>query len=182
MRIVQDVQNLNTLLKSQSSGLGGAFVIFDHMGESTGFTCLDLASGFLQLKTDVVDCHLTTFRDANEKLWKYVRCRFELKTVPSVFPNYVGCCLMLVKRFYVREWLNDILVPSRTVAKSWGLLCKMFGCARTDRLSVILQNYQFCVPEVEWLGTTIDSTGSLSGPNQDRRRHSTIEVEDGGGR
>ena len=46
--------------------------------------------GFLQLEIHEDDQHLTAFRDADEKLYEYVRCGFGLKTVPSAFANYVG--------------------------------------------------------------------------------------------
>ena len=79
VRVVQDFRGLNALLKGQSGGLGNLPTIFDEMGGSNCFTCLDLASGFLQLTIRESDRHLTAFRVAEGKLWEYVRCGFGLK-------------------------------------------------------------------------------------------------------
>ena len=90
VRVVQDFRGLNALLKAQSGGLGDLLTIYDEMDQSAYFSCLDLASGFLQLTLHEVDRHLTAFRDAEGKLWEYVRYGFGLKTVPSAFANNVG--------------------------------------------------------------------------------------------
>ena len=82
VRVVQDSRGLNALLKAQSAGLGDLLTIYDKMDQSAYFSCLDLASGFLQLTIHEADRHLTAFRDAEGKLWEYVRCGFGLKTVP----------------------------------------------------------------------------------------------------
>ena len=122
VRVVQDFRGLNALLKSQSGGLGDITTIMDEMGHATCFTCLDLASGFLQLKIRKEDRHLTAFRDAEGKLWQYVRCGFGLKTVPAAFASYVGGQLMPVKLKGARNWLDDIIVPTETVEGQFRLL------------------------------------------------------------
>ena len=61
VRVVQDFRGLNALLKEQSGGLGNLTTIFDEMGGSNCFTCLDVASGFLKLTTRESDRHLTAF-------------------------------------------------------------------------------------------------------------------------
>ena len=66
VKVVQDFRGLNALLKAQS---GGLLTIYDEMDQSAYFSCLDLASGFLQLTLHEVDRHLTAFRDAEGKLW-----------------------------------------------------------------------------------------------------------------
>ena len=88
--MIQDFQGLNALLKVQRGGLGDLLTIYDEMDQSAYFSCLDLVSGFLQLTIHEADRHLTAFRDAEGKLWEYVRCGFGLKMVPSAFTNYVG--------------------------------------------------------------------------------------------
>ena len=79
VRVVQDFRGLNALLKGQSGELGNLPTIFDEMGESNCCTCLDIASGFLQLTIRESNRHLTAFRDAERKLWEFVRCGFRLR-------------------------------------------------------------------------------------------------------
>lgn len=76
VRVVQDFRGLNIVIKEQSGGLGNLPAIFDGIGGSNCFTCLDLASGLLQLTIRESDRHLTSFHDAKG-------CGFGLKTVPS---------------------------------------------------------------------------------------------------
>ena len=98
VRVVQDFRGLNALLKAQSGGLGDLLTIYDEMDQSAYFSCLYLALRFLQLTIYKADRHLTAFRDAEGKLWEYVRCGFGLKTVPSAFANYVRGSIMGVKK------------------------------------------------------------------------------------
>ena len=153
VRVIQDFRGLNALLKTQSGGLGDILTIHDEMGGSTCFTCLDLASGFLQLTIHEADRHLTAFRDAEGKLWEYVRCGFSLKTVPSAFANYVGGSIMEVNKEGVRNWLVDIIIPTKTVVEQLDLLRKTFECLRQKKLSVNLPKPEFCFAVVEWLST-----------------------------
>ena len=68
------------LLKAQSGGRGDLLTIYDEMDQSAYFSCLDLVSGFLQLTIHEADRHLTAFRNAEGKLWEYVRCGFGFQT------------------------------------------------------------------------------------------------------
>ena len=113
MRVVQDFRGINALLKSQSGGLGDLQQSMDEMEGSKYFFKIDLASGFLQLEIHEDDRHLTAFRDADGKLYKYVRCGFGLETVPSAFANYVGGRLVTVKNTGIKNWLDDIAIPSK---------------------------------------------------------------------
>ena len=63
--------------------------IIDEMEGSTYLSRIDLATGLLQLEIHEDDRHLISFRDADGKLYEYVRCGFGL-TVPFAFANYVG--------------------------------------------------------------------------------------------
>ena len=86
----QDFRGLNILLESRSGGLGDLMRMMDEMEKSTSFSSIRLASGSQQLEIYEEDRHLTAFRDADGKVWKYIRCGFSLKTVPSSFINSVG--------------------------------------------------------------------------------------------
>ena len=93
------------------------------MKQSAYFSCLDFASGFLLLAVHEADMHLTAFCDAEGKLPEYVRFGFGLKTVPSTFANYVvGGSIMKVKKKDVRNWLDNILIPTRTLGEQFKLL------------------------------------------------------------
>ena len=129
VRVLQDFRDYHALLKAQSGGLGDLLAIYDEMDQSAYFSCLDIVSGFLQLTIHEADRHLTAFRDAEGKLWEYVRCGFGLKTAPSAFVNDVGGSVMELKKG-ARNWLDDILIPTPTFGEQLELLREIFDCLR----------------------------------------------------
>ena len=166
VRVVQDFRGLNALLKAQSGGLGDLLTLYDEMDQSAYFSCLDLASEFLQLTIHEADSHLTTFRDAEGKLWEYVRCGFGLKTVPSSFAIYVGGSIMRVKKKGVRNWLDDMTIPTRTFEQQLELLRETFDCLRQSKLSFNLPKSELCFSIFEWLGMVIGRFGIRPAPSK----------------
>ena len=65
VRVVQGFRGLNALLKGQSGGLGNLPTIFDEMSGSNCFTCLDLASGFYNSRSE--SWTVTSLRFATRK-------------------------------------------------------------------------------------------------------------------
>ena len=166
-RVVQDFRGLNAILKAQRGGLGDLVTIYDEMDQSAYFSCLDLASGFLQLTIHEADRHLIAFRDAEDNLWEYVRCGFDLKTVPSASTNYVGGSIMRVKKQGVRNWLDDMtIIPTRTFEQQLELFKETFDCLRQSKLSVDLPKSKFCSSVVEWLGMVIYRFGIRPAPSK----------------
>ena len=49
-----------------------------------------------------------------------------LKTLPSAFANYVGGRLLPVKDKGIKNWLDDIAIPSKTLEDQWGLILFFF--------------------------------------------------------
>ena len=155
--------------------------ICDEIDQSAYFSCLDLASGFLQLTIHEEDRHLTAFRDAEGKLWEYVRCGFGLKTVPSAFANYVGGSITGVKKKGVRNCLDDMIIPTRIFEEQLELLREIFNCLRQSKLSVNLPKSELCFSAVEWLGMIIDRFGirpALSKPEAITQLSQPSTVED----
>ena len=166
VRVVQDFRGLNALVKAQIRGFGDLLTIYDEMYQSVYFSCLDLAPGFLQLTIHEADRHLTAFRDVEGKLWEYVSCGFDLKIVPSAFANYVGGSIMGVEKKGVHNWLDDIIIPTRTLEEQLELIWETFDCLRQSRLSVNLPKSEFCFSVVEWLGIIIDRFDITPAPSK----------------
>ena len=137
----------------------------DEMEGSKYLSSIDLASGFLQLEIHEDDRHLAAFRDAEGKLYEYVRCGFGL-TVPSAFANYVGGRLLPVKDKGIQNWLHDIAIPSKTLEDQWGLLRKTLECLRQGRLTVNLQKSHFCQSVMEFVMMIVDRLGTRPAPSK----------------
>ena len=166
VRVVQYFRGLNALLKVRSGGLWDLLTIYDEIDQPAYFSCLDLVSGSLQLTIHEKDRCLTAFRDAEGKLWEYVRCDFGLKTAPSAFANYVGGSIMGVKNKGVHNWPDNIIVPTRTFEEQLELLRETFDCLRQSKLSIYLPQSEFCFSVVEWLGMIIDRSGIRPTPSK----------------
>lgn len=127
------------------------------------------------------DRHLAGFRDAGKKLWQYVIYGFGLKTVAAVFASHVGEQLMPVKSKGVRNWLDDIMVPTKTVEGQFQLLRQRFDCLQKGYLSMNLHESERCKAIVEWLGMIIDRSCIRPAPSKietiSQRSQATI-VED----
>ena len=83
------------------------------------------------------------------KLWEYMRCGFGLKTLPSAFANYVDGSIMPIKKKGGLNWLEDIIILTRTVEEQFDFICETCDCLRRSRLSVNLHKLEFCFAVVE---------------------------------
>ena len=73
---------------------------------------------------------------------------------------------MRVKKKGKCNWLDDIIIPTRTLGEQLELLRKPFDCLRQGKLSVNLPKLEFCFSVVEWLGTIIDYFGIRPAPSK----------------
>ena len=73
---------------------------------------------------------------------------------------------MGVKKKGVRNWLGDIIIPTRTFEQQLELLRETFDCLRQSKLSVSLPKLEFCFSVVEWLEMIIDRFGIRPAPSK----------------
>ena len=129
------------------------------MRGSTRFTSIDLASGFTQFEIAEEDKHKTAFRDAHGELWEFNRCDFGLKTIPSGFAAYVGEALGPLKGKGVENWLDDILIHTKSVDGHVELLEKVLERLLRFGLSVNLPKSIWCAPRQEFVGMVVSRLG-----------------------
>ena len=63
--------------------------------------------------------------------------------VPSAFAKYVGGQLTPVKMKGVRNWLDNIIIPTASLEDQFSLVREIFDLIRAGRLSVNLQKSEF---------------------------------------
>ena len=66
---------------------------------------------------------------------------------------------MRVKKKGVRNWLDDIIIPTHTFEEQLELFRETFDCLRQSRLSVNLPKSDFCFSVVSWLGMIMNRFG-----------------------
>ena len=74
---------------------------------------------------------------------KHLRCDLCLKTIPLAFANYVGGSIMSVKKKGESNWLDGIIIPTRTFEEKLDLLHETFDCLWQSKLSVNLPNRSY---------------------------------------
>ena len=146
-RVCQDVRALNTSTKSHSGGLGNISNNFDGIGGSTCFPSIDLASGSTQLEIAEEAKHKTAFRDAHGELWEFNRCGVGLKTIPSGFAAYVGEALGPLKGTWVDNWLDDIIIHTKSVDGHVELLEQVLERLQRFDIPVNLPKSIWCAPQ-----------------------------------
>ena len=73
---------------------------------------------------------------------------------------------MRVKMKGVRNWLDDIIIPTRTLRENLGLLRETFDCLRQSKRSIDLPKSEFCFLLIERLGMIIDHFGIRPAPGK----------------
>ena len=73
---------------------------------------------------------------------------------------------MRVKQKGVRNWLDDMIIPTHTFEQQLELLRETFDCLRQGKLSVNLPKLEFYFSVVEWLGMVIDRFGVRPAPSK----------------
>ena len=66
----------------------------------------------------------------------------------------------------MRNWLDDMIIPTRTFEQQLELLRETFDCLRQGKLSVKPPKSEFCFWVVEWLGMVIDHFGVRPAPSK----------------
>ena len=74
---------------------------------------------------------------------------------------------MGVKKKRVLNWLDDLIIPTRTFEQLLELLRReTFDCFRQSKLSINLAKPEFCFSVVEWLGMIVDRFGIRLGSSK----------------
>ena len=73
---------------------------------------------------------------------------------------------MRVKKKGVHNWLDDMIIPTRTFEQQLKLLRETFDGLRQSKLSVNLPKSWFCFSVVEWLDMVIDRFGIRPAPSK----------------
>ena len=89
---------------------------------------------------------------------------------------------MGVKKKGVRNWLDDIIILTRTFEEQLEILRETFDCIRQSKLSVNLTKSELCFSVVEWLGKIMDRFGIRSAPSkiQNSSYHAAVPAINGG--
>ena len=109
-----DFYHLNTCMKKDSYPLPRIQEALESLVGAGHFSCLDLKSGFWQVKMDELSKQYTTFTIGNLAFFKCNCIPFGLCNMPATFHRLMQICLMELNLTYCPIYLDDIVVFLQT--------------------------------------------------------------------
>lgn len=138
----------------------------DRLGNGKLFTCLDMASGFLQIPIHECSIEKTAFVTPDGQ-YEYLRMPFGLANAPSVFQRAINKALRpLINEGIALVYLDDVLIPSVSVKEGLEHLRKVLMALKTAGFSLNIDKCTFLMKSVEYLGREISSEGIRPGKSK----------------
>ena len=108
-----DLCHLNAHMKKVSYPLLRIHEVLKNLDGAGHFSCLDLKSGFWQIKMDKLSKHYTMFTVGNLGFFKCDHMPFRLCNVPTTFQQLMQNCLGELNLTYCLIYLDNIIIFSQ---------------------------------------------------------------------
>jgi hypothetical protein len=164
-RFCVDFRQLNKVTKSMSYPLPLIDDILAQLGEAKYFTCLDLKSGYWQVKMEEKDKEKTAFATPHRGLFQFLVMPFGLANAPSVFMMLMNVVLQGLEGFAC-AYLDDVIIFSKTAEEHARHIQQVFERLRMHNLKLKLKKCKFFQEETEYLGFVISKDGVKPNPNK----------------
>lgn len=156
-RLCVDYRPLNKITKRDHYSLP---IIEDQISRLSGykyFTTLDMASGYYQIKMAPESIAATAFI-TQDGHYEFLRVPFGLCSAPAVFSRMLCTALGNLRFTKVVAYLDDILIPAKTVQESLAMLTEVLDIFKTNSLSLKLSKCFFLQTRIEFLGYEISNS------------------------
>jgi hypothetical protein len=160
LRMVIDYRELNAITKKDRYPLPLIEDQLDGLEGARIFSKMDLASGYNQLGIAEADRHKTAFV-TKFGLFEWTVVPFGLANAPAFFMRWMDKILQANPhlRSFVKLYLDDILIHSRTVEEQDEHLREVFRILRESGMKVERKKCEFFVPSLDFLGFRVDADG-----------------------
>jgi hypothetical protein len=161
-RLVVDFRKLNDKAIGDAYLLPDITEIWDQLGQSKYFSCLDLVTGYHQIGLEERDREQTAFNTKNG-YWDYNKLPFWLKTAPSIFQRMINTVLsgLTGTRFV---FLEDIVSYDNSLKEHDSKLREVFERIRKHNLKFQPDKCKFLRKEVGYLGHILTEEGERPDP------------------
>ena len=116
------------------------------------FSCMDLKSGFWQVKMDEESRQYTAFTVGSMGVYKFLRMPYGLCNAPSTFQHQMQNCLGEVNLTYALIYLDDVIVYSKTEDEHLVRLCAILERFMENSLKLKPSKCNFFHTEINYLG------------------------------
>ena len=146
-----DFCHLNTCMKKDSYPLPRIQEALESLIGAGQFSCLDLKSGFWQIKMEEASKQYTTFTVGNLGFFKCNYMPFGLYNVPVTFQWLMQNCLGELNLIYCQIYLDDLFMFLWTAEEHLHQLCVVFDQLREYNLKLKLSKCSLFKEEINYL-------------------------------
>ena len=134
----------------------------DTLAGNKYFTTVDFMSGYYQIPIDEKSKRLTAFV-TTEGQYEFNKMPFGLVNAPNVFNKLMQHVVQRIGPNIVVTYMDDVLIPSATVAEGIEKLQKVFRVLWELGLTLKLSKCKFLYTRLDYLGFEISSEGARPG-------------------
>ena len=163
LRVVLDYRKLNAKSLPDKYSIKSVEQCLEEVGEagSTWFSCIDLRSGFWQLKLAKSARHLTAFTIPGVGQFQYCVAPMGLAGSPASFSRLMD--LVMQDLANVITYIDDCLIHSRSAKSHLGHLNQAMTRLRKHGLKINLEKCIFGTRKIQYLGHSISGAGVSPG-------------------
>ena len=114
---------LNARTKKDAYPLPRMQETMESMVGAQHLSCMDLKSGFWQVKMDEESRQYTTFTVGSMGIYKFLRMPYGLCNAPTTFQRLMQNCLGELNLTYALIYLDDVIIYSKTEDEHLVRLC-----------------------------------------------------------
>ncbi|XP_049316921.1 uncharacterized protein LOC125779690 [Bactrocera dorsalis] len=161
-RLCIDYRCLNKITTKMSYPMP---VMEEHFAQLAGnkyFTTLDLRMGYYQIELEEKSKQFTAFV-TNEGHYEFNRMPFGLVNAPAVFQTVMNTLVAKMKTGEVLAYLDDVIIPSRTIEEGLQRIEKFLTLLRESGLTLRIDKCKFLESKIEYLGHVITENSIMPG-------------------
>ena len=159
LRFCIDFRCLNACMKKDSYPLAQIQEVLESLVDAGHFSCLDLKSGFWQIRMDEASKQYTTFTGGNLGFFECDRMPFGLCNVPATFQRLMQNCMGELNFIYCLIYLDNLIMFLQTAEEHLHHLCVVFDCLREYNLKLKPSKCNLFREEINYLAHKVSKAG-----------------------
>ena len=163
LRFCIDFRRLNQMTKKDTFPLPRMQETMESMVGARHFSCMDLKSGFWQVKMDEKSRQYTAFTVGSMGVYEFLRMPYGLCNAPATFQRLMQNCLGELNLSYALIYLDDMIVYSSTEEEHLTRLRAVFKHFLESGLKLKPSKCHFFRTEISYLGHKISASGMEPG-------------------
>ena len=158
-----DFRCLNAQTKKDAYPLPCMQETMESMVGTRHFSCMDLKSGFWQVKMDEESRQYTAFTVGSMGVYEFLHMPYGLCNAPTTFQHLMQNCLGELNLMYALIYLDDVIIYSKTEDEHLVHLCAVLERFMENGLKLKPSKCNFFRTEINYLGHKVSAAGMEPG-------------------